>query len=132
MYGFATTIKSDYNQALALVTGALKQQGFGILSHIDVQATFKTRLDIDIPAYTILGACNPTFANQSLAVEPEIGLLLPCNVVVRSIGEGLVQVSFMDPEAVLKLVDNPQIPPIATQVKARLQAAMHSLPTGAP
>lgn len=150
MYGFGTTLSNiTFTEALERVTTALKAQGFGILSDIDVQATLKARLGVDMPAYRILGACNPPFAHQAMTAEPEIGLLLPCNVVVRELRcgdtthphevEGMappptmtladrrIRVDFMDPEAVLQLVDNPNMPAIAAQVKARLVNAKTAL-----
>lgn len=119
-YGFSTTLNCGFNPAIEQVTAALKTQGFGILSDIDVQATLKARLNIDTRPYRILGACNPPFAHKAMTLEPEIGLLLPCNVVVRELDDGQICVDFLDPEAVLTLVDNPAIPAVAAQVKERL------------
>lgn len=120
MYGFSITLNTEFNQAIEQVTAALKTQGFGILSDIDIQATLKARLGIDTSPYRILGACNPPFAHQAMTIEPQIGLLLPCNVVVRALDNGQIGVDFLDPEAVLQLVDNPAIPKVAALVKERL------------
>jgi uncharacterized protein (DUF302 family) len=108
------------------VTEELAKQGFGVLTEIDVQATLKKKLDQDVPAYRILGACNPQFAHRALELEPTIGLLLPCNVVVRQDAAG-VQVEFMDPALMVKLVDRPEVHAIAAEVRERLQKVMAAL-----
>ena len=102
-YSFGKTVGTDFDQTVARVTQALAGEGFGILSDIDVAATLKKKLGIDVPAYRILGACNPQFAHRALQAEPEIGTLLPCNVVVRMHG-GKTRVDIMDPLAVMQLV----------------------------
>jgi uncharacterized protein (DUF302 family) len=127
MYGFSVRVPVDFDQAVERVTDELKKVGFGVLSDIDVQTTLKVKLGVDRRPYRILGACNPPFANQALEAEADIGLLLPCNVVVREEEDGSVSVSFMDPEAVLQLVDNPRVPQIAAQVKARLMQVRDAL-----
>jgi uncharacterized protein (DUF302 family) len=128
MYGFSTTLnKTDFAEAIRRVTEALKEQGFGVLSDIDVQATLKAKLQVDMRPYRILGACNPSFAHRALATEPTIGLLLPCNVVVQELEDGQIQVDFMDPEAVLQLVDNPAMPEVAALVKGRLMQVCTAL-----
>jgi len=120
MYGFNTTVSCSMDEAVEKVTAALAVEGFGILSEINVQAAMKKKLDLDIRPYLILGACNPTLAHQALEAEPDIGLLLPCNVVVREDTNDTVIVAFMDPEAVLGIVGRDDIQPLAREVKARL------------
>src|SRR5690242_12864680 len=106
-YGFGKTVDFPFDTAIERVTHALKEEGFGILSDIDVAATLEKKLNVGIPPYRILGACNPAFANRAIASEPSIGLLLPCNVVVRQDSDSQVRIEFMDPESVLKLVGSP-------------------------
>ena len=121
-YGFHCALRGrSFEQAIVLVTNALKTEGFGVLTDIDVQATMKAKLDIDVPAYRILGACNPPLAHRALTAEPDIGLLLPCNVVVRKDAGGAVMVSFMDPVAVLQLTSNPIVAEVAQEVRQRLE-----------
>jgi uncharacterized protein (DUF302 family) len=115
-----------FEQAVAAVTQALAKEGFGVLTEIDVQATLKKKLNLERPPYRILGACNPQFAAKALEAEPQIGALLPCNVVVREEG-GKSIVEFMDPDAVLRLVERPEIGTIAAEVRARLQRVMAAL-----
>jgi uncharacterized protein (DUF302 family) len=113
MYGFHAHPKGTFNEVIEAATKALKAEGFGVLSDIDVAATFKARLDIERRPYRILGACNPALANQAIAADADIGLLLPCNVVVREEDDGTVTVAFMDPVAVLDLVDRPEVGALA-------------------
>ena len=127
MYGFKTSIKSEFDSVLARVTEELKKEGFGILSDIDVQATLKAKLGVDSPRYRILGACNPPYAHRALEADPDLGMLLPCNVIVRESNEGSVIVGFMDPEAVLDLVDNEEVSTIGEEIRAKLQKVRDAL-----
>ncbi len=126
-YGFGKTVALGFDAAIERVTQEMAKEGFGILTEIDVQATLKKKLGHDMPPYRILGACNPPFAHRALMAEPQIGLLLPCNVVVRQDDAGKVWVEFMDPEAVLQLVGRPEVAPIAAEVKNRLQRVLAAL-----
>ena len=120
-YGFGKIVDMDFDSAVKKVTEELQKEGFGILTEIDVQATLKKKLDKDMPPYRILGACNPNFAHKAVTGEPSIGLLLPCNVVVRKDENDKVHVEFMDPDAVMGLVDNPDVGELACEVKAILK-----------
>ncbi len=126
-YAFGKKVNLDFDTAVMRVTEELSKVGFGILTEIDVAATMKKKLDLVIPPYKILGACNPQSASQALALEPQIGALLPCNVVVRQDSSGQNYVEFMDPNAVLTLVDKPQIKTIAAEVRGRLTQVMNAL-----
>jgi len=126
-FGFGKTVELNFDAAMQRVTEELAKEGFGILTEIDVQATLKAKLDVEIPAYRILGACNPVLANQAIAAVPEIGLLLPCNVLVREDEQARVHVSFMDPGAVLGLVEDARVDPLATQVKQKLENVLAAL-----
>ncbi len=121
MYGFNIEVKGGFGDTVQRVTDALKTEGFGVLTDIDVQATMKAKLGIDGKPYRILGACNPPLAHKAITADPDIGLLLPCNVVVREDAHGKIIVGFMDPIAVLKLTDNAGIAEIAKDVRVRLE-----------
>ena len=126
-YVFGKTVALSVDQARERITEALAEQGFGILTEIDVQATLKKKLGLDVPPYRILGACNPQFASRALAAEPQIGALLPCNVVVRQDDAGQVHVEVMDPDAVLTLVERPEVAALAGEVRNRLSQALERL-----
>jgi uncharacterized protein (DUF302 family) len=121
-YGFSKTVNLSYEQAIEKVTEELKKEGFGVLTTIDVKDTLKRKLNVDFSKYMILGACNPPFAYESLQVEEELGLLLPCNVIVYE-KEGKTRVSVFDPMVMGAIIDNPQIGLIAQKVKEKLQRA---------
>ena len=126
-FGFGTVVDASFDGAIEKVTDELQKEGFGVLSDIDVAAKMKAKLDKDMPRYRILGACNPALAYQAISAVEDIGLLLPCNVLVREDAEGNVHVDFMDPESVLSLVQDPGVKPLASEVKERLQRVMSAL-----
>lgn len=129
-YHFSVTVNGDFDGVIELTRAELAKEGFGVLSEIDVAATMKAKLDVDIPPYKILGACNPPFAHRALTADPAIGVLLPCNVVVRELGSNgsrRVVVDFMDPEAVLDLVDKPGIAKVAEEVRTKLEMVRDGL-----
>lgn len=126
-FGFGKTVELGFDAAIEKVTQELAKEGFGILTVIDVQATLKAKLDKDMRPYRILGACNPVLADQAISAVPDIGLLLPCNVLVREDDKDLVHVEFMDPGAVLGLVNDPRVDPLASQVKQKLEVVLAAL-----
>lgn len=119
-YHFSTLLDLSFVEAEQLVITKLKEQGFGVLTEIDVKATLKEKLDVDVNRYKILGACNPNFAHQALQIEPKIGTMLPCNVILRELENGMIEVSAVDPMASMRAVDNPALTPIASQVQQKL------------
>jgi uncharacterized protein (DUF302 family) len=127
-YGYTIHTSLDQQAAIAAITDSLKQEGFGVLTTIDVQATLRAKLGAETQPYVILGACNPPLAHRALATEPEIGLLLPCNVVVYADPAGHTIVSAIDPEAMFSVVQRDDLAPIAAEVAARLQRALAAIP----
>ena len=121
MYGFSVQVSCGFDEAIDKVTEALKTEGFGVLTEIDVKAVLKKKIGVDRKPYTILGACNPQLANQAINADPDIGLLLPCNVVVREEDNGVITVAFMDPNAVLGLVEQSGVEQLAGEVRAKLE-----------
>ena len=126
-YYFSTTLTGDFDTIVNKVTGALKSEGFGVISTIDIQEKFREKLDIDYNKYLILGACNPAFAKKALEVENKIGTMLPCNVIIRETGEGTYEVAGVNPVASMMAIDNPQLADIAIQVRAKMQAVIDKL-----
>ncbi len=129
MPGYAITVELDTDFAAARdkVVAALAEQGFGVLTEIDIAAALKDKLGKDIPPQVILGACNPILADRALTVEPSIGLLLPCNVVVRSIGDDRTVVEALDPAVMVSSTGNAELEPVATEARERLTAALDTL-----
>lgn len=127
MYGFSIELKGNLDAIEQGVTEALKEEGFGVLTEIDVQATLKKKLGVDKRPYKILGACNPVLANQAIDAEPDIGLLLPCNVVLREEENGAITVAFMDPVAVMQLVGREELVTLAGEVRSRLERVRKQL-----
>lgn len=129
--GFDVTLSAPFDRAIELVTEALKQEGFGVLTTIDVAQTLKTKLGVDVDPYTILGACNPGLAHRALQVAPEVGLLLPCNVTVRETGDG-VAVSIVDPEQMLAVAgERPELTAVAGEAAEKLRRVAAQLRSAA-
>ncbi len=129
-YGFSTPVKLPYERAVERTREELAKEGFGVLTEIDVKATLKKKLDVDFRPYVILGACNPPFAYQALQAERDIGLLLPCNVIVYAEDEGTSVVAAMDPEEALKLTGNDAVAPVAAEVRKRLERVLEAVAAG--
>ena len=126
-YTLSTTVQMPFDQAITAISAHLKEVGFGILTEIDMTKTLKEKIDVDIKPYRILGACNPSFANEALKMEENIGALLPCNVVVTDEGDGTCNISIIDPVAMVQPVGNDNLVPFAQEVRGMLQKALTSL-----
>jgi uncharacterized protein (DUF302 family) len=124
---FTKTLHSGFDEAVAAAIDGLKAQGFGVLTEIDVRKTVKEKLGVDFPNYRILGACNPPLAHRALEVDGRIGLMLPCNVIVREVSPGEVEVAAIDPVAAMQPVANPKLAPAAEEARGRLQRVIASL-----
>lgn len=127
MYSFNVKLADDFDEVIRKVTEALQTEGFGVITEIDVKAVLKKKIDVDRRPYTILGACNPGLANQAINADPDIGLLLPCNLVVREEQDGTVTVAFMDPVAVLGLVEQDGMKELAEKVRGMLEKVQGTL-----
>ena len=125
-YGFSKTTDYTFEQAIEKVTEELKKEGFGVLTTIDVKETLKKKIDVNFKKYTILGACNPSFAHHALQVEEELGLLLPCNVIVYEKNDKTV-ISIFDPIVMTVVIDNPEMKPLAEEVKNKLKKVLESV-----
>jgi uncharacterized protein (DUF302 family) len=125
-YGFSKTVDISYEQAIEKVTAELKKEGFGVLTFIDVKETLKQKINVDFKKYAILGACNPPIAHRALQEEEQLGLLLPCNVIVYE-KDGKTNVSIFDPMVMTWILENDQIKPIATEVQERLQRVLKAI-----
>jgi len=126
-YYFARTIDAPFAEAVARTKAALSEQGFGVLSEIDVAATLKAKIGADLPPYLILGACNPPFAHRALLAEPKIGTMLPCNVIVREEAPGRVEIAAVDPVASMQAIENPALEETAGAVRDMLQKVIANL-----
>ena len=124
-YAITRELDASFEDTVARVTASLAEQGFGVLTTIDVRNTLKKKLDLDVDPYVILGACNPQLASRGLKIEPDLGVLLPCNVVVRSVGQS-THIAAMEPLAALRLADNPELEPLATEARERIQKAVNA------
>ena len=126
-YYFEKTVELSFNDAIVRVTEELKKEGFGVLTEVDIQATLKKKLDVDFRPYKILGACNPPFAYKALQAEQNIGLLLPCNVIVQDAGNGKTEIAAIDPLVSMSRVENPALEPVAAEIKAKLQRVIQNV-----
>lgn len=126
-YYLARTLPVAFDEAISRISAALKREGFGVLTDIDVRATLKTKLGVDVPQYRILGACNPAFAHQALQLENKLGVLLPCNVIVREESPQQTEIAAIDPVASMERTGNPKLAAVAAEVRVRLQRAIAEL-----
>ena len=126
-YYFSKILTLDFDQAVRRATEALKQEGFGIITEIDVKDTLKKKINVDFRNYRILGACNPALAHEALKLEDKVGTMLPCNVIVQDVGEGKTEIAAIDPVASMLAIENPHLKDAAQKVQAKLQKAIDSL-----
>lgn len=126
-YYFAKVLAANFDEAVRRAVDALKQEGFGIITEIDVKETFRKKIDVDFRNYRILGACNPTLAHEALQLEDKVGTMLPCNVVVQEIGSGKIEVAAVDPVASMQAIDNPRLKQAAEHVQAKLKKVIENL-----
>lgn len=125
--GLVTQLHTDYEDAIQKVTEALKTEGFGVLTKIDFKATIKEKLDVDFRPYMVLGACNPSIAHRALSISSDVGMLIPCNVTVSEIAPETIEVSIINPDAMLGVIDNPEIDAVAREVKDMLTRVIEKL-----
>lgn len=125
-YGFSKVVSFGYDRAVEKVKEQLRKEGFGVLAEIDIRKAMKEKLNVEYPGYLILGACNPHLAHRALRAEPRLGLLLPCNVIVREVG-GVAEVAVVDADAMLAVVENEELKPVAREAAQRLQRVIESL-----
>jgi uncharacterized protein (DUF302 family) len=126
-YYFSKTVDLSFEEAVKRVTEQLKQEGFGVLTDIDVKATFKKKLDVDFRNYRILGACNPPFAFRALQTERMVGTMLPCNVIVQEVNESQTEIAAIDPVASMQAIENPELAEIASQVRLKLKSVVEKV-----
>jgi uncharacterized protein (DUF302 family) len=126
-YYFAKTLNTGFDDAVRHTTEVLKQEGFGIITEIDVKETLKKKINVDFRNYRILGACNPALAHKALEIEDKVGTMLPCNVVVQEVGDGKVEVAAVDPVASMQAIDNPRLKAAAEEVRAKLRKVIDAL-----
>ncbi|EYR62008.1 ABC transporter [Actinotalea ferrariae CF5-4] len=131
-YALSTVLARSFDETVDATRAALQEQGFGVLTEIDMTATLKAKIGVDVPRQVILGACNPPLAHRALQAEATIGLLLPCNVVVRDLGDGRTGVDFLDPQVMSQVTANPEVATVADDAGARLQAARERLEASGP
>jgi uncharacterized protein (DUF302 family) len=129
-YYIATTLALPFDEAIAMTEAALKEEGFGVITRIDIKATLKEKIGEEFRPYTILGACNPKLAHQALMIEDKVGTMLPCNVVVQATGDGRTEVAAVDPVASMQAIDNPELTLAAQEVRAKLSRVIASLAEG--